>query len=88
MITCRWKAIKSLYLAGFACERSVCCEMRNTGDLVKNFRGRSYCGLCCSDGLGDDGKVLSGKPSNFAGFYKQCVEVWLAMEVEELVVML
>lgn len=88
MIVCRWKAVKSLYLAGFTCERSVCCDVRNMGGVGKDFKGRSYCGLCCSDGLRDYGRVLSGKPSNFADFYKQCVEMWLAMEVEELVVML
>jgi len=84
MIVCRWKAVKSIYLDGFSCERMACCELRRMKPLGNQASHGDCCGSCSLETHTDSEPTFSERTSNFAEFYQRCIAVWLVMEVDEL----
>ena len=84
MVVCRWKAVKSIYLDGFTCEKMACCELRRMKPLGNQASHGDCCGSCSSETHIDNKTSFAGRTSNFAEFYERCMEVWLVMEVDEL----
>jgi len=80
--------VRSLYLDGFACERSVCRRLRRMSSVESEFGRKSERGAWCMDDCGDNVKVGEGREMGLGEFYKRVAGVWLTMQVEELMGMI
>lgn len=84
MIARRWKAVKSLYLRGYICERLVCSTLRNKTPTKTEFYQINCLGPCCEKNCKDGIKSTFRKSATFTDFYQRCIGVWLAFEAEAL----